>query len=170
MKSVDGGDVYNLGYRYKNIKFMQYFSNYSNFNVYQSDIDYKLNYKFDEIKVSINMAMKYIHLIDKNNDNFSKNAQKEYLTTGAYIHLFHPKFFIGMGAMFGKRAFAVMKNGFGIQHHAMEFDKTYQIGIGKKWDNIEAKLIYVHQEATELPIMNKNVEIDNIILKLKYQF
>jgi len=170
MKDVDSGDIYNIGYRYENIKIMQYFSNYSQFNVYQSDIDYTLNYKLDDIKISINMAMKYIHLSDKNSNGFSKNAQEDYLTTGIDIHLLYPNFFIGSGVMFGKRAFAIMKNGFAIQHHAMEFDKTYQIGIGKKWNDIDVKLIYVHQEATELPIMNENVKVDNIILMIKYRF
>jgi len=170
MKSVDGGNVYNIGYRYKNIKFNQYFSNYSKFNVYQSDINYKLKYKFDNMKVSINMAMRYIHLKDKDSDKFSQNAQDDYLNGSLHIHLLYPNFFIGSGVVIGKRAFAIMKNGFRIQHHAMEFDKTYQFGIGKKWDKIETKLMYVHQEATELPIMNKNVELDNVIFELKYLF
>jgi len=170
MKIVDGGNIYNIGYRYKNIKFTQYFSNYSKYNVYQSDLNYKSKYRFDSFDLGLNMVMRYIHISDKDTNAFSKNAQTNYLNSSIHLHLIYPDYFIGAGVVIGKRAFAIMKDGFRVQHHAMEFDKTYQFGIGKKWDNIDTKLMYVHQEATELPIMNRNVELDNVIFELKYHF
>jgi len=37
----------------------------------------------------------------------------------AYYHDYH----MGVGAFFGKRVFAVMNDGFKVQHHAMEFKR-----------------------------------------------
>ena len=63
-----------------------------------------------------------------------------------------------------------MHNGFKVQHHAMEFNKTYKCGIGKHFTWGDVKLQYVYQEATEIPINNKNVKVDNIILQVGYKF
>ncbi len=77
---------------------------------------------------------------------------------------------MGAGAFFGKRVFAVMNDGFRVQHHAMEFDKTYMIGVGKHFGDVDLTLKYVYQEATEIPINNDNVKVGNIILQLGYRF
>ena len=76
----------------------------------------------------------------------------------------------GAGAFFGKRIFAIMDNGFKIQHHALEFNKTYIVGAGKHFGKLDAILKYIYQEATEVPIMNSGVTIQNIKLQLGYHF
>ena len=61
-----------------------------------------------------------------------------------------------------------MTEGFGLQHHAMEFDRTYMAGIGKRFDDVELKVRYSYQRAKELPLNNSGVTIDAVSLKVKY--
>jgi len=63
-----------------------------------------------------------------------------------------------------------MDNGFKIQHHAMEFDRTYSVGVGKNISDFVMRFIYVYQRATELPPQNKNVEVETLRLLLNYKF
>ena len=63
-----------------------------------------------------------------------------------------------------------MQDGFKIQHHAMEFNKTYMLGIGKNIDDFMVSLRYIYQEATELPMQNKNVNVKNIVTTFTYKF
>jgi len=62
-----------------------------------------------------------------------------------------------------------MNDGFKLQHHAMEFDRTYAIGVGKSISDFILRVQYIYQRAEELPMQNNNVEIDNIrfLLNLK---
>jgi len=170
MKEADGGKIYGLGYKHKNISFTQYFSNYKNFDVYQSDFKMAFKKSFDEVSSKFILITKYIKLKSKNSNKFSKNAKSNYLTTGLKIHSTYKTYHFGVGAFFGKRVFAVMKNGFKVQHHAMEFEKTYMCGVGKKfaWGDINLK--YIYQKATELPINNKNVKVKNIVSKVTHTF
>ena len=57
-----------------------------------------------------------------------------------------------------------------LQHHAMEFDRTYMAGIGKRFDDIELKVRYVHQRAKELPLNNSGVDVDAMSLRVAYFF
>ena len=170
MKEADGGKVYGLGYKYKNISLTQYFSDYKKFNVYQSDFKIAFKQNFNEVNSKFIFIAKYIKLKDKDSNKFSKNAKPDYLTAGLKVHSTYKTYYFGVGAFFGKRVFAVMKNGFKVQHHAMEFEKTYMYGAGKKfvWGDISLK--YVYQKATELPINNKNVKIKNLILQIVSRF
>ncbi len=63
-----------------------------------------------------------------------------------------------------------MDDGFKIQHHAMEFDRTYAIGVGKNISHFVLRFQYIYQRATELPLNNKNVEIDIMRLVANYKF
>ena len=108
-------------------------------------------------------------MMEKDN-SFSKNANNDYLTAGLKVHSHYKDYHFGMGAYFGKRVFSIMKDGFAIQHHAMEFDKTYMVGIGKDISDFVVSLKYVYQEATELPMQNNDVEVNNLIVSLKYNF
>jgi hypothetical protein len=63
-----------------------------------------------------------------------------------------------------------MNDGFKIQHHAMEFDRTYAIGAGKTFSKIIFRTQYIYQRAKELPIENKNVTIRNLRFILNYTF
>lgn len=57
-----------------------------------------------------------------------------------------------------------------VQPHAMEFNKTYMIGVGKQFNDLDLSLKYVYQEATEIPIHNENVKAENFILQIGYRF
>ena len=104
------------------------------------------------------------------NLNFSKNADKDYFTTALKLHAHYKTYHFGMGTYIGKRVFAVMMDGFKIQHHAMEFDRTYAIGAGKTFDDFTLRVQYVEQRATELPYKRENVKVQNIRVMANYKF
>lgn len=170
MKETDGGHIYGLGYTKGMFGLNQYFSDYANFNVYQTDLQYTLKKSFGKVETSATLLGKYIHLQDKNSNVFSANAQEDYFTPGIKLHAHYEDYHIGAGALFGKRVFAVMNDGFRIQHHAMEFDKTYMFGIGKHFENVDVNVRYIYQNATELPINNDNVEVNNFTIQFAYRF
>jgi len=172
---TDGGQTYGAGLSYKikkniNSNFTQYYTNYDDFNVYQSDftLDYKM--KINEVKIKLTSITKYINLDEKNLNGFTKNAENDYLTTGIKLHLHYEGYHFGTAAYFGKRVFAIMDDGFKIQHHAMEFDRTYAVGIGKNISDFVLRLQYIYSRAEELPVQNENVEISNIRVLLNYKF
>ena len=172
---TDGGQTYGAGLSYKikkniNSNFTQYYTNYDDFNVYQSDftLDYKM--KINDVKVKLTSITKYINLDEKNLNGFTKNAEDDYLTTGVKLHLHYEGYHFGAAAYFGKRVFAVMDDGFKIQHHAMEFDRTYAVGIGKNISDFVLLLQYIYSRAEELPMENENVEISNFRVLLNYKF
>ena len=170
MRETTHGHIYGIGYSYSSFGFTQYLSDYKHFNVYQSEVKYTFKKSFDKLKTSLSIVGKYIHLQDKDSNNFSKNAKSDYFTPGIKLHARYDDYHFGAGAFFGKRIFAVMNDGFKVQHHAMEFSQTYMCGIGKKFNNTDIKLKYVYQKATEIPIHNKNVKVQNIILQVAYKF
>lgn len=170
MKETDGGKIYGLGYRYRAFGLTQYFSDYKHFNVYQTDIKYTFKHAWEAIKADATIIAKYQHLQDKESNAFSTNAKSDYLTPGVKMHVHYQDYHIGAGAFFGERVFAVMDEGMRIQHHAMEFDKTYMVGIGRHFEKIDLHLKYIYQEANEIPINNPDVKVDNIIFQLGYHF
>lgn len=170
MEETDGGHIYGLGYKSGAFGLNQYISDYTNFNVYQTDLKYSFKKAFSEIKTSTTLIGKYIHLEDKNSNDFSTNAKEDYFTPGMKIHLHYKDYHMGAGAFFGKRAFAVMNDGFRVQHHAMEFEETYMLGFGKHFNDVDVNLKYIYQKATELPINNDNVVVKNIIIQMVSHF
>jgi hypothetical protein len=170
MKETDGGNIYGLGYRYGLFGITQYFSDYDHFDVYQTDLKYTFKHAWGAIKADATIISKYQHLTDRKSNPFSRNAKSDYFSPGVKMHLHYNRYHIGAGAFFGKRIFAVMDDGMRIQHHAMEFDKTFMIGIGKHFENIDLHLKYIYQEANEIPINNPDVKVDNIIFQLGYHF
>ncbi len=170
MDEVDGGYIFGIGYRYKGIHLNQYMSRYQHFDTYQTDLKYTHKMFFDNYNLTLIGIGKYIHLSDKDSNTFSKNAKEDYLSIGIKAHLDYDVYHIGVGGFFGKRAFAVMFDGFRVQHHAMEFENSYRIGIGRTFGNVEVKLKYVHQKAIELPMLTENVKSQNIITEFNYKF
>ena len=167
MKETNGGHIYGLGYSKNSVGFIQYFSDYPNFDVYQSD----LKYSFKKQGIKTTLIGKYIHLKDKNSNNFSKKAKSDYFTGGVKFHTHYNGFHLGAGAYFGKRIFAVMKEGFKVQHHAMEFKESYMVGVGHSLsNNMTAHLRYGYHKAKEVPMNNDNVKVENISLDLVYKF
>ena len=64
-----------------------------------------------------------------------------------------------------------MNDGFKVQHHAMEFDRTYAVGIGKNISDFVVRLKYVYLRATELPLNNnEKVDVSTTRLIVNYKF
>jgi hypothetical protein len=172
---TDGGQSYGAGVTYhikKNINtnFTQYYTNYDDFNVYQSDLTINYKMKINDIKVKLASVTKYINIDEKNMNGFTKNANNTYLTSGLKLHLHYDGYHFGSAVYFGKRVFAIMDDGFKIQHHAMEFDRTYAVGIGKNISDFVLRLQYIYARAEELPMENENVKVSNIRVLLNYKF
>ena len=114
---------------------------------------------------------KYIYIEDANlSSAFTKNADDNYFTTAIELHAHYKTYHLGGAAYFGKRAFAVMQNGFKVQHHAMEFDRTYAIGAGKTFHDFIFRFQYIYQRATELPSLNEDVEVSTLRFITNYKF
>ena len=170
MKETNGGNIYGVGYKHKGISLTQYLSDYDNFDVYQTDLKLGVKKRFNEVLVMAGVIGKYIKLKDKNSNNFSKKAEKEYFTTGVKLHAHYEDYHISAGSYVGTRLFAVMNDGLKVQHHAMEFKNSYIFDIGKKFDNILVHLRYSKHKAKEIPIDNDNVKVENIALDVEYKF
>ena len=170
MKETDGGHIYGLGYKYAAFGLTQYISDYVHFNVYQTDVKYTFKKAFGDLKTSAVFLGKYIHLQDRKSNPFSANAKENYFTPGVKIHAHYEDYHMAVGAFFGKRIFAVMYDGFKVQHHAMEFNETYMVGFGKHFGDVDLNLKYVYQKASEIPINNDNVKVQNVGLILRYRF
>jgi len=172
---TDGGRSYGLGFSYKidphNLfNITQYYSKYDDFKVYQSDARYDIFTQLSKGKVKFTIIGKYIKINETAFNAFTKNAKDHYSTLGLKIHTHYNTYHLGAGAYFGKRSFAIMNDGFKIQHHAMEFDRTYAIGLGKTFSKIIFRTQYIYQRAKELPIQNENVTIRNLRFILNYTF
>ena len=172
---TDGGNIYALGATYNlnkhnRLNLTQYISDYKDFDTYQTDLQYDHKIAFESIKVKFSLIGKYIHIHQSKPNGFTKYAKENYFTTGLKAHMHYKSFHFGVGAYFGKRVFAIMQEGFKVQHHAMEFDRTYAFAFGKSFSNVILRAQYIYQRATELPIKNKNVSIKNIRLIANYKF
>jgi len=167
MQETNGGHIYGIGYSKNGLGITQYLSDYPHFDVYQSDLKY--SFKKDGIKTTL--LGKYIHLKDKNSNNFSRKAKTDYFTGGIKFHTHYNGFHLGAGAFLGTRMFAVMKEGFNVQHHAMEFKESYMIGVGHELgENMETHLRYGYHKAKEVPMDNDNVKVNNLSLDFVYRF
>lgn len=172
---TDGGQTFALGLGYKPtnkiaLNFTQYYTTYDDFNVAQSDLKLDYKSKVNGLGFKATSITKYISIDEKNANTFTKNAESNYLTTGLKLHAHYKTWHAGLGAYYGKRAFAIMNDGFKIQHHAMEFDRTYAVGIGKDIDAFVLRFQYIYQRAEELPAKNENVEVSNVRLIVNYKF
>ena len=172
---TDNGKTYGVGLTYRvqknmNTNFTQFYTRYEDFDVFQSDFKMAYTLKVEDIKVKIISDTKYITMDEKNRNGFTKNAEESYLTSGLKLHLLYDDWHFASAAYFGKRVFAVMDDGFKLQHHAMEFDRTYSVAIGKNISNFVLRLQYIYARAKELPVDNENVEISNTRLLLNYRF
>lgn len=170
LPKLDNTNIYAIGYRYKELQLIEYFSDYKNFDVYQSDLKYKIKHKFEGFNANMVLIGKYIHIADKENEIALNNALSNYYTAGAKVHAAFGSYHFGAAALFGKRLFGIMFDGFRVQHHPMEIDRTYMAGAGKHFENFEIHAKYVYQRAKEVPLNNENVIIQNIILNATYHF
>jgi hypothetical protein len=169
-KETDGGNIYGLTYRYEAFQINQFLSDYRHFNVYQTDMGYMFKFKKEKWRFAAKVRGTYIHLQDRESNGFSAKAKEDYFTPSLMVHAGYEAYHFGAGAYFGKRIFAVMHDGFGVQHHAMEFDRTYMFSAGKKIGAFDVTLKYLYMRATEVPIENPDVTINNMIFSIGYRF
>jgi len=164
-----GGGVEYLYNKQLSSDFTQYYLKYSDFKSYQSDLKFEYKTTLRDLKMKLSLIGKYIKLQDIHPNSFTKNAKNHYFTTGVKLHAHYKSYHFGAAAYFGKRLFAVMNDGFKLQHHAMEFHETYAIGVGKSFGRFIARVQYAYNKATELPINNPDVKITNIRFILNYK-
>lgn len=172
---TDGGIAYGAGisYFYKKqltLNVTQFYTDYEDFNVYQTNFNIDFKTHIGDIDVKLSSENLYIKIDEEKSNSFTKNAKEHYFTSAVKLHTHYSTWHFGAAAYFGKRVFAIMNDGFKIQHHAMEFNKTYATGIGKNFNNIVIRLQYIFQKATELPLNNENVEVKNIRTIINYKF
>ncbi|NPA61535.1 MAG: porin family protein [Epsilonproteobacteria bacterium] len=166
MEDVDGGNIFGIGYSKGGFSIIEYMSRYRKFNVYQSDLKYSFRGAIDTALIG-----KYIHLDDRGRSGFSKNADGDYFTYGIKLHSHYRGIHLGGGAYFGKRAFSVMKDGFNVQHHSMEFKESYIVGAGYSIaKNLSIHMRYGYHKAKEIPIDNSGVEVENLSFDFIYRF
>jgi len=167
---TDGGNIFGVGLRYKNKGLSQYYSDYDEFNVYQTDAHYAFKAKINKVNLKTTLLAKYIKLDGKDSNRYSQNAENDYFTAGIKLKTQYKGFNFGANAFLGKRAFAVMQNGFKVQHHAQEISNSYGLCIGKKLGKTDLKLKYAHLKGEELPRKTTNVKTDVLTLEFKYNF
>lgn len=172
---TDNGNIYSLGLNYKlnkslDIKPSIYYSDYDKFSVKQANLEVVKKFKVNDIKSKIVAGVSYIDLEDKDSSGYTKNAKDSYTTPFIGITSNYKGYLLGAKKYFSKRAFSVMNEGLGVQHHSMEFNETYEVMLGKKFKNFDIVAKYNFQEATELPINNKDVEVESTTFMVKYRF
>ena len=168
--AVDGGKIYGFGYKYKALSMMQYISDYSDFNVYQTDVKWGMKKKFSDVHVKGALIGKYMYIQDRMTNNFTKKTKQDYFTLGVKIHAEYDDWHVSAVGYVGERIFSVMNEGLRVQHHAMAFQKSAMFALGKKFDDIFINVRYVKQYATEVPMENKDVKVSNIALSVAYTF
>jgi hypothetical protein len=168
-KTFGAGVSYNFNKQFK-ANITQFLTHYDDFEIAQSDLTLSFKTELNNIHFKLTSLTKYININEKNANTFTKNADENYLTSGVKLHAHYESYHMGVGAYFGKRVFAIMDDGFKIQHHSMEFDCTYALGVGKNIGDYVFRLQYLYQRATELPVLNENVEISNLRIIANYKF
>ncbi len=172
--STDGGKLFYAGYIHHFTPLVAlegdlYYGYYDIMKTYQFDVALKLHKKFGALDTRVIAVAKEI-VVDACSNGFCANAEPNYLSAGLKVKLDYESYFLHGAGFTGKRVFAVMMEGFRLQHHAMEFDRTYMLGLGKRFDDIELKLKYTYQRAKELPMNNGGVTIDAVTLRAKYYY
>ena len=169
------GAIYGLGLGYSfnknlSLNLTQFYTDYEDFSVNQSDIKITYKTKIDNVGIRIQSITKVIHLDNYKSNKYAKNADSDYFTSGLKVGAKYNSYFGGIGAFFGERAFAIMSDGFKIQHHPLSFNKTYAAVAGKNFSRLRMKLQYIYLRATELPAQQENVEVDILRLVANYRF
>lgn len=169
------GTAYGAGISYKPNKksllsFAQFFTEYKEFEVAQSDLKLEYTFALDALRIKLTSLTHAITLHSYRDNSFSKNGENTYLSSALKLHSHYQNYHFGAAAYTGKRLFAIMNDGFKIQHHAMEFDRTYMAGVGVNIKNYVLRMQYVYQRAEEIPMKNEGVEVRNIRAVVNYKF
>jgi len=175
LAETDNGRAYGAGLGYKvnkkaYINFTQYYTHYDYFDVFQSDLNLEYKFKLKDVKLKVKSITKYINIDTKTPSPFTNFTDDDYLTTGGIIHAHYKSYHLGAGAYYGKRIFSIMSDGFKIQHHAVEIDRTYVLGLGKTISDFIFRAQYIYQRGAELPAHRDNVKIKNLRFIINYKF
>jgi len=173
---TDGGTAFGGGATYifnkqTLVNFTQFYTDYEDFDIFQSDFNLEYKFKVSKVKMKLNSITKFISVEDDEAvGHYTDNAQNNYLTTGLKFHIHYDKYHFGVASYIGKRAFAIMDDGFKLQHHAMEFDRTSAVGLGVNIFHFVLRGQYIYQRAIELPLNNGDqVKISNFRVVLNYK-
>lgn len=171
---TDNGKIYGVGYLNSfesiGLKTNLFYSDYRDFDVYQSDLTLSKVFKFSKFKSTIALKGSYIDLSDYEINPYTKNSDGEYLNSEIRVGFGYRGFKFAIFNMFGERLFSVLGNGSKVQHHSMEIKKAYGVMLAKSFKSFRAALSHSHQVAKELPINNSNVKVDGTFLTLTYLF
>jgi hypothetical protein len=174
LSPTDGGKVYGIGGRYDiskgfGVSVDIYKSDYKTFDVNQYDVGIFKGFALGKVKSKVTFGIKSIQI---DGDKYATYTfkDKEYQTSFVNLSGNLNGFFGGVGAMFGKRVFAVLDDGNKVQHHAMEQEKTYMFNFGKSFKNFDIALQYNYQNGKELPENRDDVDTKVTSLMLKYKF
>jgi hypothetical protein len=170
MHETDGGKIYGLAYQKGPWRIAQYLSDYRHFDVWQTEAGYRTLKSYEGMKVGAEVLAKYIHLEDRKSNPFSRNARPDYFTPGFFLSCHTRGWHARAGAFFGRRIFAVMRNGLIAQHHAMEFTRTWMAAVAKDLGQARLTLRYVYQKADEIPAHNDGVTVQSVWLQWEYGF
>jgi len=173
--STDGGKIYSLGIQYAPTKPLSfdltgYYGDYDIMKTWQVDAKVVYRHTFGKIKSQSAIIVKQINIDECQPGAICSNARNSYFTPGFKQCVSYQGYYTKVGAFLGKRVFAVMHDGFRVQHHAMEFDKTIMAAVGKKFGAFDLMFTYVYLEAEELPMKNSGVEVRNSVISLGYRF
>ena len=172
---TDGGRIFGAGLGYGTptgfqSAIMFYRSRYDDFGTYQADLSVARSFPIGAFRIGLSGVLKSIWIGERGRTSYTANAQSRYQTPGIRAHLGYKSYRAGIGAFFGKRLFGVMEEGMRVQHHAMEMDRTYMAGLSKSFGATSLQLRYVYLRATELPLNNPGVTVDNTMLQLQHRF
>lgn len=171
---TDDGKIYGIGgvlKKFDNLSLAaQYYqSDYVSFNVNQYDLIVSKNFIIDDWKGKISLNAKQIEIDGEKYGNYVFK-DKDYSTLGVNLGVNYSGYFANIGAMFGKRLFAVLEDGAKVQHHAVEQDKTYMLAFGKKFKSFDLMAKYSFQNGIELPENQKDVDTKTTMVSLVYKF
>lgn len=171
---TDDGKIYGVGVGYSIadgfiLATDLYKSDYKQFDVRQVDITLAKNFMMGDIKSKAIVGVKKID-IDGDKYNAYIFKDKDYTTFLVALSTNYNGYTANIGTMFGKRLFAILENGTKVQHHAVEQDKTYFLGFGKKFGSFDVMAKYSYQNGVELPENKKDVDTKTSSVTVTYKF
>jgi len=171
---TDDGKVYGVGVGYSIAEGFilatdVYKSDYKQFDVRQVDITLVKNFMIGDIKSKATIGVKKIDIDGNKYGNYAFK-DKDYMTSLVSLNTNYNGYMANIGVMFGKRLFAVLENGAKVQHHAVEQDKTYFLGFGKKFGSFDVTAKYSYQNGIELPENKKDVNTKTSSITVTYKF
>lgn len=171
---TDQGKVYGIGIDRKEknnilIGIDYYKSDYKKFDVNQYSVKFNKGFMIEDNKYKFLLTFSSIE-IDGDKYGTYTFKDKKYFTSDIQLKNQNKYFngFIGMNK--GKKMFGVSNDGLQVQHHAMEFDKVYYLGMNKKIKDFTFGLVYNYSMGSELPENTTNVKTRNTMMSIGLSF